>query len=96
MNLLSAHNDALQVLLAQGIIGLILYSLFWVYLIFLYIRGKLWKKNTGVFFFPIIAYFGQSMFASVYPVTGVVFSVMTALYLGQAETLIINRRGYKR
>ena len=34
-----------------------------------------------MFFFPLAVYFGQSLFCSVYPVTAVMFSVMTGLFL---------------
>ena len=85
INIVSAHSDPLQVLFAQGIVGAVLYLLFWGYLLYLFIFKKLWRDNRAIFFFPIAAYWGQSLFCSVYPVTGVLFSVMAGLYLGQVE-----------
>ena len=84
-NVVSAHCEPLQVLITQGIAGLILYIAFWVYLLILFFIKKLWKQNTAVFFFPLAAYWGQSLFCSVYPVTAVLFSFATGLYLKFAE-----------
>lgn len=86
INIVTAHSDPLQILFAQGIVGAVLYLLFWGYLLSLFFRKKLWRENNAIFFFPLAAYFGQSLFCSVYPVTGVLFSVMAGLYLGKAET----------
>lgn len=85
-NVVSAHCEPLQVLLTQGIVGLGLYITFWGYLLRLFIKKKLWRQNTAVFFFPLAAYWGQSLFCSIYPVTAVLFSFTTGLYLRFAET----------
>lgn len=85
INIVSAHSDPLQVLFTQGIVGAVLYLLFWGYLLYLFIFKKLWRDNRAIFFFPIAAYWGQSLFCSIYPVTGVLFSVMAGLYFGQVE-----------
>ena len=84
-NVVTAHCDILQVLLAQGIVGLGLYFAFWGHLLTLFFRKKIWKSNTAVFFFPLAAYWGQSIFCTVYPVTAVVFSFMAGMYLKNAE-----------
>ena len=43
-------------------------------------------SSTGsVFFFPLAAYWGQSLFCTVYPVTAVAFSFMAGLYLRYTE-----------
>lgn len=85
-NVVTAHSDILQILLAQGLVGLGLYIAFWVRMAMLFFRKKLWKTNTAVFFFPLAAYWGQSLFCTVYPVTAVVFSIMTGLYIKNAES----------
>lgn len=85
-NVVTAHSDILQILLAQGLVGLGLYIAFWVRMVMLFFRKKLWKTNTAVFFFPLAAYWGQSLFCTVYPVTAVVFSIMTGLYIKNAES----------
>ena len=84
-NVVTAHSDIMQVLLTQGIVGLALYFAFWGYLTALFFRKKLWKSSTAVFFFPLAAYWGQSLFCTVYPITAAVFSFMTGLYLRYAE-----------
>ena len=84
-NVVTAHSDIMQVLLTQGIVGLALYIAFWGYLTALFFRKKIWTSNTAVFFFPLAAYWGQSLFCTVYPVTAVVFSFMAGLYLRLAE-----------
>ena len=84
-NVVTAHSDILQVLLAQGIVGLVLYIAFWGHLLALFFRKRLWKSNTAVFFFPLAAYWGQSLFCTVYPVTAAAFSFMAGLYLRYAE-----------
>ena len=84
-NVVTAHSDIMQVLLTQGIVGLTLYIAFWGYLTALFFRKKIWKSNTAVFFFPLAAYGGQSLFCTVYPVTAVVFSFMAGLYLRYTE-----------
>ena len=80
-NVVTAHSDIMQVLLTQGIVGLALYFAFWGYLTALFFRKKLWKSSTAVFFFPLAAYWGQSLFCTVYPITAAVFSFMAGLYL---------------
>ena len=85
-NVVTAHSDILQILLAQGLVGLGLYIAFWVRMVMLFFRKKLWKTNAAVFFFPLAAYWGQSLFCTVYPVTAVVFSIMTGIYLKNAES----------
>ena len=85
INLLAAHSEPLQILLTQGITGFVLYLLFWGYLFFLYIKGKVWKEKRASFFFPLAAYFGQSLLCSVYPITGILYSVMVGIYLEQIE-----------
>lgn len=84
-NVTSAHCEPLHVLLTQGIIGLGLYVAYWGYLLTLFIKKKLWKNRTGIFFFPLAAYWGQSLFCSVYPVTAVLFSFVSGMYLKYAE-----------
>ncbi len=84
-NVVTAHSDIMQVLLTQGIVGLALYFAFWGYLTALFFRKKLWKSNTAVFFFPLAAYWGQSLFCTVYPITAAVFSFMAGLYLRYAD-----------
>ena len=84
-NVVTAHSDIMQVLLTQGIVGLALYIAFWGYLTALFFRKKIWTSNTAVFFFPLAAYWRQSLFCTVYPVTAVVFSFMAGLYLRLAE-----------
>ena len=84
-NVVTAHSDIMQVLLTQGIVGLTLYIAFWGYLTALFFRKKIWKSNTAVFFFPLAAYWGQSLFCTVYPVTAVAFSFMAGLYLRYTE-----------
>lgn len=84
-NVVTAHSDIMQVLLTQGIVGLALYFAFWGYLTALFFRKKLWKSSTAVFFFPLAAYWGQSLFCTVYPITAAVFSFMTGLYLRYAD-----------
>lgn len=84
-NVVTAHSDIMQVLLTQGIVGLALYFAFWGYLTALFFRKKLWKSTSAVFFFPLAAYWGQSLFCTVYPITAAVFGFMTGLYLRYAE-----------
>ena len=85
-NVVSSHCEPLQVLLTQGIVGLGLYITYWGYLLTLFFKKKLWRQNTAVFFFPLAAYWGQSLFCSVYPVTAVLFSCFSGLYLRFAES----------
>ena len=84
-NVVTSHSDIMQVLLTQGIVGLMLYITFWGYLTALFFRKKIWKSNTAVFFFPLAAYWGQSLFCTVYPVTAAAFSFMAGMYLRYAE-----------
>ena len=85
INIVSAHCEPLHVLLSQGILGLGLYILFWEYLLFVFIQNKLWRKPDAIWFFPLAAYFGQSMFCSAYPVTACLFSILAGIYLQKAE-----------
>lgn len=85
MKVVSSHCEPLQVLLTQGIIGFGLYFIYWGYIIKLFFIEKLWTKNTAVFFFPLAAYLGQSVFCSVYPVTAVLFSFLSGIYLRSSE-----------
>ena len=85
-NVVSAHCEPLQVLLTQGIAGLGLYLAYWGYLLKLYLGNKLWKKSTAPFFFPLAAYWGQSIFCSAYPVTAIVFSFVSGMYIRATET----------
>lgn len=80
-NVVTAHSEPLQVLLSQGIIGLVLYLVFWGYLVYIFFKKKLCQKNEAVFFFPLAAYWGQSLFCTVYPITAVLFSVVAGMYL---------------
>ena len=84
-NVVTAHSDIMQVLLTQGIVGFVLYIAFWGYLTALFFRKKLWKSTSAVFFFPMAAYWGQSLFCTVYPITAAVFSFMAGLYLRYAD-----------
>lgn len=84
-NVVTSHSDIMQVLLTEGVVGFALYIAFWGYLTALFFRKKIWKSNTAVFFFPLAAYWGQSLFCTVYPVTAVVFSFMAGLYLRYTE-----------
>ena len=84
-NVLSAHCEPMQVLLTQGITGLCLYISFWGYMLRLFFKNRLWRKSAAVFFFPLAAYWGQSLFCSVYPVTAVLFSFAAGMYLRAAE-----------
>lgn len=85
-NVVSAHCEPLQILLTQGIIGLCIYIVFWGYLLRLFVRKKFWKSEKAIFFFPLAAYWGQSIFCSVYPITAVLFSFAAGMYLKEAET----------
>ena len=85
-NFVTAHCEPLQVLISQGIVGIILYMVFWTYLLYLYWKRKLWTKNEAVFFFPLAAYWGQSIFCSVYPVTAALFSVLSGAYLNVCKS----------
>ena len=84
-NVVTAHSEPLQVLLSQGIVGLALYLVFWGYLVYLFFKKKLCRKNEAVFFFPLAAYWGQSLFCTVYPITAVLFSVTAGMYLKFAK-----------
>ena len=84
-NVVSAHCEPLQVLLTQGIIGLCIYFAFWGYLLKLFFFRGVWKSEKAVYFFPLAAYWGQSIFCSVYPVTAVLFSFAAGMYLKEAE-----------
>ena len=86
LTVVSAHCEPLQVLLTQGIVGLGLYFAYWGYLLKLFFSKKLWKTSIAPFFFPLAAYWGQSIFCSVYPVTGVLFSFVSGMYIRAAET----------
>ena len=81
VNFTSAHNEPLQILLTEGIVGLALYLAFWIVITVGYFKNRLWKRSDAVFMFPLAAYLGQSMFCTVYPVTAAAFSVILALYL---------------
>ena len=81
VNFTSAHNEPLQILLTEGIVGLALYLAFWIVITVGYFKKRLWKRSDAVFAFPLAAYLGQSMFCTVYPVTAAAFSVILALYL---------------
>lgn len=85
-NVVSAHCEPLQILLTQGIIGLCIYIAFWGYLLKLFVTKKFWKSEKAIFFFPLVAYWGQSIFCSVYPITAVLFSFAAGMYLKEAET----------
>jgi hypothetical protein len=52
----------------------------------LFFEKKLWRRRSAIFFFPLAAYWGQSLFCTVYPITAVVFSIMTGLYIKNAES----------
>ena len=80
-NVLSAHCEPLQVLFTTGIIGEILYLFFWGSVITSWFRRKLWKDGRCVFFVPLMGYLGQSIFCTMYPVTGGLLSAVTGLYL---------------
>lgn len=84
-NVLSAHCEPLQVLFTTGIIGEILYLFFWGSVIASWFRRKLWKDGRSVFFVPLMGYLGQSFFCTMYPVTGVLLSAVTGLYLSQCR-----------
>ena len=84
---MTAHNDPLQILLAQGFVGIGLYIAFWARMTAMFFKKKLWKTNAAVFFFPLAAYWGQSMFCTVYPVTAAVFSFMAGMYIKNAESV---------
>ena len=86
LTVVSAHCEPLQVLLTQGIVGLGLYFAYWGYMLKLFFGRKLWKTSTAPFFFPLAAYWGQSIFCSVYPVTAVLFSFVSGMYIRAAET----------
>ena len=86
LNVVTAHCEPLQVLLTQGIVGLGLYFAYWGYLLKLFFGKKLWKTSTAPLFFPLTAYWGQSIFCSAYPVTAVVFSFVAGMYIKVAET----------
>lgn len=85
MNVGTAHCEPLHVLLSQGLVGLVLYLTFWGFVLYLFLKKKLWLEGRAVLFFPLAAYFGQSLFSSTYPVTAAVFSVAAGLYLKIAE-----------
>lgn len=85
-NVVSAHCEPLQILLTQGVVGLLLYLMFWGYLIMLFVRNSLWRGDKAKYFFPLAAFLGQSMFCTDYPVTGAMFSLMAGLYLHEVET----------
>ena len=78
-------SEPLQVLLSQGFVGLALYLVFWGYLVYIFLKKKLCRKNEAVFFFPLAAYWGQSLFCTVYPITAVLFSVAAGMYLKFAK-----------
>ena len=84
-NVVSAHCEPLQILLTQGMIGIILYIIYWGYMLKLYFGKRLWNDSSALFFFPLAAYWGQSLFCSVYPVTAVMFSFASGAYLWHAE-----------
>lgn len=86
-NVVTAHNDPLQILLAQGFVGIGLYIAFWARMTAMFFKKKLWKTNAAVFFFPLAAYWGQSLFCTVYPVTAAVFSFMAGMYIKNAESV---------
>lgn len=82
INVLSAHCEPLHILLTQGLIGLGLYLVFWGHMFFL------WKENCRpgedgncIWFFPLAAYFGHSLFCPLYPVTAALFSAFSGLFL---------------
>ena len=85
-NVVTAHSDPLQILLAQGIVGLGLYIAFWARMTAMFFKKKLWRTNAAVFFFPLAAYWGQSLFCTVYPVTAAVFSFLAGMYIKNAES----------
>ena len=89
-NVVSAHCEPLQILLTQGLIGIGLYFSFWGYLVRLFFKNKVWRDSTAVFFFPLAAYWGQSLLCSVYPVTAVVFGFAAGMYLRFAENKSVN------
>lgn len=82
INVLSAHCEPLHILLTQGLIGLGLYLVFWGHMFLL------WKENCGpeedgnsIWFFPLAAYLGHSLFCPLYPVTAALFSAFSGLFL---------------
>ena len=84
-NVVSAHCEPLNILLTQGIAGLGIYIAFWGYLLKLYFEKKLWRRRSAIFFFPLAAYWGQSLFCSVYPVTAALFSFVSGMFLNKTE-----------
>ena len=84
-NVVSAHCEPLQVLLTQGIVGLCIYIAYWGYLLKLFFTRGVWKSEKAIYFFPLAAYWGQSIFCSVYPITAVLFSFAAGMYLKEAE-----------
>lgn len=86
INVLSAHCEPLHVLLTQGVIGLVLYLVLWGYILYLWIKNDVFRKGrNAVWFFPLAAYWGQSLFCPLYPVTAAFFSAVSGLCLHFAQ-----------
>ena len=61
-----AHNDWLEVLVNQGIIGFLIYAYLWIQIFKLWIRSKTNKFIYIVFGLIVISFFMKSMFSMLY------------------------------
>lgn len=59
--LLTSHNEPIQFLLTTGVLGLGFWFIAWGSLIYSFLKYKVWKRKSAVFFVPIAAYLGESM-----------------------------------
>lgn len=77
---LTAHNELLQWLLATGILGAILWSSVFLWLVISYFRSRCWEQGGIAFFLPLMAYLGQSMVNSPNAMNIALFYLFLALY----------------
>lgn len=79
--LVACHSEALQYLVTMGILGFSFWMAIWAGVIRSYFKGKVWKQDAAIVFFPsLIAYLGQSLVNSPMATNVAVLTVMTACY----------------
>lgn len=87
--IVNAHSEPLQLLVTNGVLGVLCWGAVWCAILARYFRQQLWQQDSIAFFLPLAAYFAQAMVNSPQPLNAALLCMFTSWFRMKTEQTII-------
>ena len=91
IRVLTAHSEPLQILLSNGVFGIVFYIGLWTTIFVDFFRKKVYNNNCIAFYIPLCAYFAQSLVNSATVINISILIIIACCYI--ISTKNINKNG---